>query len=133
MPLVMYHIEDFKKKKQITALCRQLGFQVRELKRTDGDKTVGLLAGMPKGALGLPRGQEVSAGSMPKDFRMPELLVFAAMPEEQLDAFLDAYKKAGILPVALKAVVTEYNKDWSLYALVRELLAEHTAAAMRTI
>lgn len=48
-----------------------------------------------------------------------------------LDVFLAAYKKAGIAPIPLKAVHTEYNDKWSLYALCEELRREHAAMLLR--
>ena len=48
-----------------------------------------------------------------------------------LDVFLAAYKKAGIAPIPLKAVHTEYNNKWSLYALCEELRREHAAMLLR--
>lgn len=48
-----------------------------------------------------------------------------------LDVFLAAYKKAGIAPISLKAVRTEHNDKWSLYALCEELRREHAAMLLR--
>ena len=48
-----------------------------------------------------------------------------------LDVFLATYKKAGIAPIPLKAVRTEHNDKWSLYALCEELRREHAAMLLR--
>ena len=58
-------------------------------------------------------------------------LKFSGFAGEMLDAFLAAYKKAGIAPIPLKAVRTEHNDKWSLYALCEELRREHAAMLLR--
>ena len=59
------------------------------------------------------------------------MLIFSGFAGEMLDVFLAAYKKAGIAPIPLKAVHTEYNNKWSLYALCEELRREHAAMLLR--
>lgn len=61
----------------------------------------------------------------------PEVLIFSGFAGEMLDVFLAAYKKAGIAPIPLKAVRTEHNDKWSLYALCEELRREHAAMLLR--
>ena len=95
MALVLYHVEDAAKEKQLSALCRELHLTARRLTNADRDRAVATLCG------------------------------------EKVDVFLAAYKKAGIAPIPLKAVHTEYNNKWSLYALCEELRREHAAMLLR--
>ena len=101
MALVLYHVEDAAKEKQLSALCRELHLTARRLTNADRDGAVAALCG-----------EKVNAGEM-------------------LDVFLAAYKKAGIAPIPLKAVHTEYNNKWSLYTLCEELRREHAAMLLR--
>ena len=116
--LVLYFIPEFHKEKKVTALCRRLGMMTRKMKPSDAAVSVGSLAGVS----GIPARCEKAA--VPEDFCMPELLIFCGLSEEQLDRFLAEYKKEGMEPIALKAVLTQYNGTWSLGALVRELQRE---------
>ena len=72
----------------------------------------------------------VSAGAA-EAAKAPEVLIFSGFAGEMLDVFLAAYKKAGIAPIPLKAVHTEHNNKWSLYALCEELRREHAAMLLR--
>ena len=67
----------------------------------------------------------------PAGYKLPEVLIFSGFAGEMLDVFLAAYKKAGIAPIPLKAVHTEHNDKWSLYALCEELRREHAAMLLR--
>ena len=56
-----------------------------------------------------------------------QLLVFAHFTDERLQLFLQAMKQSKLPPVALKAVLTEGNKGWTVLELREELLKEHQA------
>lgn len=116
--LILYHISDFKKEKRFTTLCKKQGLQVRSVKEKDAKTPVGVLAGILPG--GAYRPTAVSAGKT-----LPELLVFSGLSMEQMERFLDAYKEAGLEPVALKARLTPTNISWTLEELAAELGKEH--------
>ena len=63
-----------------------------------------------------------------------EMLVFSGMISEQVDAFLEEYKKTGLPAIGLKAVVTLYNVVWTAEALFCELIKEeiHFSLSKRT-
>ena len=52
------------------------------------------------------------------------MMVFSNMAD-MLDQFLSEYKKAGIPPIGLKAVITPHNIFWSAEDLYKELFKEH--------
>ena len=56
-----------------------------------------------------------------------QLLVFAHFTDERLQLFLQAIKQSKLPPVALKAVLTEENKGWTILELHEDLLKEHQA------
>ena len=116
MALVLYHVEDAAKEKQLSALCRELHLTARRLTNADRDRAVAALCG-----------EKVNANvqKAPAGYKLPEVLIFSGFAGEMLDVFLAAYKKAGIAPIPLKAVHTEHNDKWSLYALCEELRREH--------
>ena len=56
-----------------------------------------------------------------------EMLVFCGFSSDDLDAFLQGYKMTGIPRVELKAVLTQYNADWTPMKLCEELKKERDA------
>ena len=72
--------------------------------------------------LGLLLGLEGFAPSETAESFGEEMLVMETLSSPLLDAL-----RIGGTPVALKAVVTEQNRQWSAAALCRELRREHEA------
>ncbi|MDY3251247.1 MAG: DUF3783 domain-containing protein [Candidatus Choladocola sp.] len=122
---LLFHTDDTKKDQQTAQLCRQLGVEVRKLKQEDLGRRVGDLAGivMKVGKNSPEDAQEV----IPVGYNLPEVMIFSGFTDEALDEFLAGYRHAGIAPVGLKAVVTPYNCQWTVYSLVRELIRERMA------
>ncbi len=134
MKNVLLYVKDIEAKKQILGLCREMGLSVKWLQKGDLGTTVGELAkieaSLRKGgekALVEMRGENALSEKMLGErtgFDMPDVMVFSGMSGEKLDAFLERYRKAGIAPIGLKAVVTPYNVGWSLGRLIHELTKE---------
>lgn len=122
---LIYHLKDVKKEEKILRLCKQLGITTRKIKRSDENVSLGTLAGIFVGTAMQP------TRKAPKDYEMPELFIFTGMEERKLDEFLAEYRKQGIEPVSLKAIVTQHNICWSVYQLTAELIKERTAILMR--
>lgn len=53
-----------------------------------------------------------------------EMLLFAHFPETLLSRFLQSWKTTGLPPVALKAVLTDANRDWNSLELHEQLVEE---------
>ena len=60
-----------------------------------------------------------------------EMLVMAFFPQGMVNAFLQTMRRAGISPIALKAVLTPTNAAWSSTQLHEELAREHAAMTAR--
>ena len=58
-----------------------------------------------------------------------EMLMMANFPAGMMNTFLGLFRRMGIAPVALKAVLTPVNAEWDSVRLHEELLREHEAAA----
>lgn len=56
-----------------------------------------------------------------------EMLVFSGIDPALMDEFLESMKKAGVFPVALKAIITPTNIFWTPKQLYAELYREHRA------
>ena len=123
--LIMYKINETSKEKQVVNLCRKLGLKTRKLKDSDAKITVGTLTGNGK-INSSPDNQMLNTANqnVPTGYSLPELIVFSGLKDNKLDEFLAEYKKMGIAPIGLKAVVTIHNVNWTMYELAEELVRE---------
>lgn len=123
--LIMYKINEPSKEKQVVNLCRKLGLKTRKLKDSDAKITVGTLTGNGKINASLDNQMLNTANqNVPTGYSLPELIVFSGLKDNKLDEFLAEYKKMGIAPIGLKAVVTIHNVNWTMYELAEELIRE---------
>lgn len=123
--LIMYKINETSKEKQVVNLCRKLGLKTRKLKDSDAKITVGTLTG--NGKINASPGNQMlntANQNVPTGYSLPELIVFSGLEDNKLDEFLAEYKKMGIAPIGLKAVVTIHNVNWTMYELAEELVRE---------
>lgn len=118
---VIYNIDNVRKEKQLMELCRQLGYNTRKIKPSDADSSVGSIAGIK-----IPNMMSQKEKA-PLGYKFPEIIIFSGLSDGDLDRFLAEYKREGIEPVPLKAIVTQHNISWSLYELVKELQREQIA------
>lgn len=124
--LIMYKINETSKEKQVVNLCRKLGLKTRKLKDSDAKITVGTLTGNGK-INASPDSQMLNTANhqnVPTGYSLPELIIFSGLKDNKLDEFLAEYKKMGIAPIGLKAVVTIHNVNWTMYELAEELVRE---------
>lgn len=105
-------------------ICQALDIRVRGVAREEYALPIGALAGMP---VARPSSAEASAVP-PFD---EEMLVMCHMLSNELDAFLQAMREAGLPRIHLKAVLTPINVLWNSSDLHFELAREHTAMQRR--
>ena len=112
--VLLYNIEKGKAAK-LKMLCRDFYMESREVARGDfGFKIADLLSEN--------RGEVLGAG---EDFD-EEMLYFADISPSFLGIFLDQMRRKR-LAVALKAIKTETNAEFTSYELYKELSAEREA------
>lgn len=119
--MVMYYVQDEKKKIQLEVLCMSMSLRTKQLKASDLNEQVGTLAGI-KGIRPLDMRAMEKA---PAIFCMPEVIIFSGVSNKALDEFLLSYKNVGLTPTKLKAVITPKNAEWTLYHMIRELADEY--------
>ena len=56
-----------------------------------------------------------------------EMLVMKSFTSRRVDDLLANLRNAGVPRIALKAVITEQNSQWTFYELYGELRKEHAA------
>lgn len=110
----------------------RMGIRIRNVTPDQLDQKIGHLAGVPgyetSAEPNVP-GHEASAEpNVPgrPDIPDQEVLVLHLFTGSRLDELLRNLKAAGVR-IALKAVVTESNCDWTFCELYEELLKEHAS------
>jgi len=113
MKILLFHINIFKQS-SIIQLCRDLGYDVYTGREEDLTKTIGQIAG-------LFRSPAKQGNAVPFT---DEMMVFCGVKPGELDRFLEEYRNRAIQPVPLKAVMTQYNAQWTPGRLCMELQKE---------
>lgn len=113
-PVVLCAQMDQGRMMRLSFLAASMGIRFREIARREGGCTLGMLCGLDPIKTG-------KSGTVSR-----EIMIMAFFPEELMDRWLQALRNAGE-SVALKAVLTPYNRHWTIEKLARELQAEHTA------
>ncbi|MBR1931323.1 MAG: DUF3783 domain-containing protein [Lachnospiraceae bacterium] len=121
---ILFFSLERKKASRIQEVCSSLGIQTKTVSGNQYDCSLGYLAGIA----GVPAHGQDDGDTFQSPLLLPvmtEMMVFSGITSEELDTFLDAYRAAGIPPIALKAILTPTNVFWSAKKLYRELQAEH--------
>jgi len=71
-----------------------------------------------------------SDAAPPEDPPQEAFLLLCDLGDRQLDRLLAAMRRAGV-SVPYKAVLTPHNRDWTLAALIEEVVREHEAMKMQ--
>lgn len=116
--VLLFHVEKTKQK-QIADLCRRLQMKSIIVPKRQYAQSLGALAEIS----GIPRENAAYDGAE----LSREMLVFSGMDSDALDVFLEEYKKSGIEPIDLKAIVTPHNIFWNAAVLYEELVKEHNS------
>jgi len=120
---------------RIESLCREIAdrlpIRIKEVPKKDWGKKLGSLADI-EGFTSLRAeekyGNKTEGGSEASLSALPgEMLVFSGFTGEDLDLFLEEYKKRGIEKIPLKAALTPTNIGWTAEQLRQELLQEHNS------
>ena len=124
--MILLHINDKTKRQQIISLCHSLNHQIKQFDEADAGSTVGELAGIK----GVKAGKSVN-DTNGDGVKLPDCIIFSDVSSSAMDVFLAEYKKRGIEPTHLKAIVTVHNMKWSVSELIAELKKEQIAIMMR--
>ena len=106
----------------------QMGIRIKNISPEQADQKIGYLAGYDgyeENTDSRENGEEVHPAIE------EEMLVMKNFTSRRIDELLAALRKAGVPKIALKAVVTETNCNWTFYALYEELKKEHEAMSKK--
>lgn len=96
----------------------RMGIKIKNISEDQLDEKVGYLVGL--------EGFEACENkTLDFDVIEEEVLVMKDFSDRRLNELLMQMRKAGIPRIALKAVVTEHNVNWTFRALYKEIKEEH--------
>lgn len=114
--LLCYNLSGEKMQK-IRLAAMRLKIRVRPVEEDEYAQTVAALCGLE---------EKTDAAYVGAGFE-DEMLVMANFPAGMMNAFLGLFRRMGIAPVALKAMLTPTNAAWNSEKLHAEIAGEHQA------
>ena len=118
----------------------RMGVRIKNISPKQVNQKVGYLAGMPgftetvkdasqgeEKEKGQQESEKLSEREEPALLIPEEMLVMKNFTNRRLDELLTNFRKAEVPKIALKAVITEQNSQWTFYQLYGELKSEHAA------
>ncbi len=116
--LLCYNLTGEKNRK-IKVLAMRHAIRIRAVKPEEYGETLAALCGQ----------EALQQKPQPNEAFTDEMLVLAHFTPDLLNQFLYGFRKNGIAPVALKAMLTDTNAKWDSVELHKELSMEHEAMA----
>ena len=116
-PVLLCYNLSGEKMQKIRLAAMRLKIRVRPVEKAEYAQTVAALCGLE---------EKTDAGYVGAGFE-DEMLVMANFPAGMMNAFLGLFRRMGIAPVALKAMLTPTNAAWNSEKLHAEIAGEHQA------
>lgn len=114
--LLCYNLAPEKAQK-IRLAAMRLKIRVRPVAKEEYGQTLTALCGM----------EETTDAAYGGAGFEDEMLVMANFPAAMMNTFLGLFRRMGIAPVALKAILTPTNAQWDSEKLHAEIASEHEA------
>ena len=114
--LLCYNLAPEKAQK-IRLAAMRLKIRVRPVAKEECGQTLAALCGM----------EETTDAAYGGAGFEDEMLVMANFPAAMMNTFLGLFRRMGIAPVALKAILTPTNAQWDSEKLHAEIASEHEA------
>ena len=116
-PVLLCYNLSGEKMQKIRLAAMRLKIRVRPVEKDEYAQTVAALCGLE---------EKTDAAYVGAGFE-DEMLVMAYFPAGMMNAFLGLFRRMGIAPVALKAMLTPTNAAWNSEKLHAEIAGEHQA------
>lgn len=116
-PVLLCYNLSGEKMQKIRLVAMRLKIRVRPVEKDEYAQTVAALCGLE---------EKTDAAYVGAGFE-DEMLVMANFPAGMMNAFLSLFRRMGIAPVALKAMLTPTNAAWDSEKLHAEIAGEHQA------
>lgn len=105
------------KRVKFEKLCNELEINVIYISSEYYEQKLGALAAIKGFRMTKIRSRE-------KPFNI-EMIVLSGLNSDDVDTFLKEYKKSGLEPIPLRAMLTPHNIHWTPKKLHKELMIEH--------
>ena len=115
--VLLYNLDEGEKARKIEMVLLKMKVKMKKVSTEQYLEPVGFLAGNKE----IPSSGNIYEGEGFSE----EMLVMKGFTSSRIDLLLKEFRKAGIAKVNLKAIVTEYNQNWTSLQLYRELKEEH--------
>lgn len=116
-PVLLCYNLTGEKMQKIRLAAMRLKIRVRPVEKTEYAQTIAALCGA----------EDVREAAYTGAGFEDEMLVMANFPAGMMNTFLGLFRRMGIAPVALKAMLTPTNAAWDSEKLHEELAGEHRA------
>lgn len=116
-PVLLCYNLSGEKMQKIRLAAMRLKIRVRPVEKDEYAQTVAALCGLE---------EKTDAAYVGAGFE-DEMLVMANFPAGMMNAFLGLFRRMGIAPVVLKAMLTPTNAAWNSEKLHAEIAGEHQA------
>lgn len=116
-PVLLCYNLSGEKMQKIQLAAMRLKIRVRPVEEDEYAQTVAALCGLE---------EKTDAAYVGAGFE-DEMLVMANFPAGMMNVFLGLFRRMGIAPVALKAMLTPTNAAWNSEKLHAEIAGEHQA------
>lgn len=113
--ILTFNLSDTRLSK-LRFICMKMGTAVKPVPAEDFCQTIGALCRLAE-----------AADPSPAEVFSEEMLVFCHMDNTAVNRFLQTAKQMRFAPVALKAILTPTNAEWSPLQLCQELKQERAA------
>ena len=113
--ILTFNLSDTRLSK-LRFLCMKLGLTVKPVPAEDCCQPIGALCGL-----------SAPVEAAPAENFAEEMLIFCHMDNAQVNRFLQTAKQMRFAPVALKAILTPTNAEWTPAQLCQELKDERAA------
>lgn len=114
--VIFYHVRKLPYLGKLRQALKEMGAELREIGPEEAGQKIGFLAGLP----GFEKAEGVLAMKIPE-----EVMILGGFTSSRMDELFRKMREAGIPKIALKAAVTETNKNWTLGQLYIEIRMEH--------
>ena len=116
-PVLLCYNLSGEKMQKIRLAAMRLKIRVRPVAKEEYGQTLAALCGM----------EETTDAAYGGAGFEDEMLVMANFPAAMMNTFLGLFRRMGIAPVALKAILTPTNAQWDSEKLHAEIASEHEA------
>lgn len=115
--IYLYWVDDPQIIKTIQFMAVRLKVRVKRITEEMTGLKVGYIAGL----------EGYTDEITNEEFAVPQeqVMLLQNFTDRKIDQLLSLFRAAGIPRIALKAMLTDYNKDWYFYQLYEELCREH--------